>query len=256
MIALGIHPAAVNGPIEVPRGSRSGEFAAGPEGKPDAPGTPEIKGGTVESTNTAGHGGAAGPPGISVSPAPGEVPPGPVVSGTPTPPVARPSARSLPSIRSTRVADIARNTRPLSSPNVPEKPDAVFGTKKYYSMTLNMPSVTSASGSCVIRFAELKEQQSAGELTAPIAMLKVDPAYPPEAIRERVEGTVTLYAVIHKDGTVGEVKVLKGVDERLDRNAQDALSRWHFQPATRNGSAVDLEAVVQIPFVAKRPAIR
>ena len=87
-------------------------------------------------------------------------------------------------------------------------------------------------------------------------MLKVDPAYPPEAIRERVEGTVTLYAVIHKDGTVGEVKVLKGVDERLDRNAQDALSRWHFQPATKNGSAVDLEAVVQIPFVAKRPAIR
>jgi outer membrane biosynthesis protein TonB len=50
------------------------------------------------------------------------------------------------------------------------------------------------------------------------------------------------------------VRVLHGVDERLDHNARIALARWQFRPATRNGSAVDLEAVVQIPFVAKRPA--
>ena len=251
-IALGIHPTAVNGPIVVPRGSRSGEFAAGPEGKPDAPGTPDIHARGNAASSGSGHGGSTVPLGISVAPGPAEVPPGPVVAAAPASPVARPPAKLLPSIRSTSVADLARNTRPLASPSAPAKPDEVFGTKKYYSMTLNMPSVTSASGSCVIRFAELNEQKAAGELTAPIATLKVDPAYPPEAIRDRVEGTVTLYAVIRKDGTVGGVRVLKGVDERLDRNAQVALSRWHFQPATRNGSAVDLEAVVQIPFVAKR----
>ena len=150
------------------------------------------------------------------------------------------------------MADIARTTRPATAIDAPAKPDAVFGTKKYYSMTLNMPSVTSAAGSCIIRFAELDEQRAGGDLTAPIAMLKVDPAYPAEAIRERVQGTVTLYAVIHKDGTVGEVRVLHGVDERLDHNAQVVLERWQFRPATRNGSAVESEAVVQIPFIAKR----
>ena len=261
LIALGIHPVAVNGPIVVPRGSRSGEFAAGPEGQPGAPGTPDIhgggangNGGSGNGTNGAGHGGGAGPPGISVSPGPTTAPAGAVVAASPTPPAARPVPRTFPSIRSARVADIARETRPISVADAPAKPDEVFGTKKYYSMTLNMPSVTSAGGSCIIRFAELKDQHLGGDLTAPIAMLKVDPAYPPEAIRERVEGTVTLYAVIHKDGTVGEVRVLHGVDERLDHNAQIALSRWQFRPATRNGSAVDLEAVVQIPFVARRPA--
>jgi TonB family protein len=259
LIALGIHPVAVNGPITVPRGSRSGEFAAGPEGKPSAPGTPDIHGGSNGSggsgngTNGAGHGDAAGPPGISVSGGPAPVPPGAVAAANPAPlPAPRRQPNLLASLGPTRVADIARNTRPVTALDSPAKPDEVFGTKKYYSMTLNMPSITSAGGSCIIRFAELNNQRAGGDLTAPIAMLKVDPAYPPEAIRERVEGTVTLYAVIHKDGSVGEVRVLHGVDERLDRNAQIALARWQFRPATRNGTAVDLEAVVQIPFIAKR----
>jgi TonB family protein len=258
LIALGIQPVAVNGPIVVPRGSRAGEFAAGPEGQPDAPGTPDIhgggsgNGGSGNGSIGAGNGDTAGPLGISVSPGPAEVPAGPVVAASPVPPGARPQPKAFPLVRSTRVADIARETRPTEPTESPTKPDEVFGTKKYYSMTLNMPSVTSAGGSCIIRFAELHQEHLGGDLTAPIAMLKVDPAYPPEAIRDRVEGTVTLYAVIHKDGSVGEVRVLHGVDERLDRNALVALTRWQFRPATRNGSAVDLEAVVQIPFIAKR----
>jgi TonB family protein len=250
LIALGIHPASVTGPIIVPRGSRSGEFAAGPEGKADAPGTPDDRG--TDGPGAGGGGNSNGPAGISVSPGPAPVPPGAVVAASPLPPVAHSQPRLLASLGSSRVSDIARNTRPSTSPDAPAKPDEVFGTKKSYSMTLNMPSVTSAGGSCIIRFAELTEQKSSGDLTAPIAMLKVDPAYPPEAIRERVEGTVTLYAIIHKDGTVGEVRVLHGVDERLDHNAQVALARWQFRPATKNGNAVELEAVVQIPFVARR----
>ena len=61
-------------------------------------------------------------------------------------------------------------------------------------------------------------------------------------------GSVTLYAVIHSDGTVGDVKVLESPDERLDGFARSALLRWHFRPAMKNGVAVALEAVVRIPF--------
>jgi len=67
-----------------------------------------------------------------------------------------------------------------------------------------------------------------------------------------VEGTVLLYAVIHKDGSVGEVRVLRGLQGRLDENATVALRRWKFRPGTKNGEAIDLEAVVQIPFRAAR----
>jgi len=63
---------------------------------------------------------------------------------------------------------------------------------------------------------------------------------------------VILYAVIHADGTVGEVRVLQGIDDRLDENAKKAIARWHFRPATKNGSPIELEAVVQVPFAVKK----
>jgi protein TonB len=78
--------------------------------------------------------------------------------------------------------------------------------------------------------------------------MKADPAYPADLMRQGVQGTVTLYAVIHADGSVGDVRVLEGVDSRLDHNAQVALSECRFRPATRDGSGVEIEAVVEIPF--------
>jgi TonB family protein len=119
-------------------------------------------------------------------------------------------------------------------------------------MILNMPNLNSRGGSWVIRFAELNVSQAKGELTAPVATVKVDPAYPADLMRGGMEGMVVLYAIIRADGTVNEVRVLRGLDERLDSSARSALMKWHFRPATKNGAAVDLEAVVQIPFQARR----
>jgi TonB family protein len=127
---------------------------------------------------------------------------------------------------------------------------AVFGGRRFYSLTMNMPNLNSAGGSWVIRFAELKQDPDspAADISQPAATRKVDPGYPSQLIRENVAGTVILYAVIRADGTVGNVRVLNGVDNRLDRFAIDAVSQWKFQPATKNGSPVDVEATFKIPF--------
>ena len=106
----------------------------------------------------------------------------------------------------------------------------VFGSKKYYSLVLNMPNLTSATGSWIVRFAELKQSDNKIVIVAPVAVSKVDPAYPADALRDNVEGTVTLYAVIHADGTVSGIKVLNSVDPRLDEAAMRALSRWSLPP--------------------------
>ncbi len=265
MIALGLDPAAVSGPINVPQGSRYGQFAATPEGNPNAPGTPEIKGGGTngggsgKGSNGGGSGRGSGPPGISVGPGPWRPNSSVVAQGDPLEQMkananaAMKETRTVASLERPRMTDIGRT--PHNAPHIdpPEKiEDKVFGKKHYYSMILNMPNLASAGGSWIIRFAELHESAIKGDVVAPEALVKVDPAYPQDLMRDRVEGTVTLYAVIHKDGTVGNVKVLRGVDERLDQNACIALARWKFQPGTKNGSAVDLEAVVQIPFLVKR----
>jgi TonB family protein len=63
---------------------------------------------------------------------------------------------------------------------------------------------------------------------------------------------VVLYAIIHADGSVGEVKVLEGFDDRLNENARKALEQWRFRPGTKDGQPVDVEAVVRVPFKVPR----
>lgn len=269
IIALGVHPSMPSGPIELPGGNRRGEFAAGPNGHPGAAGTPDKAccgsgpGGTGSGAGGPGSGNGTNPSGISVGAGPYN--PGAAVQGN------RPSngagtgggnGSDLKTLMAKAVAPprIPADIPPSKTPdttgatapsNASRIDDYTFGPKKYYTMTINMPNLTSAGGSWIIRFAEL--HQSAGaDLTAPVAMQKVDPAYPPDLIAARVEGRVILYAVIHADGTVGECRVLQGLDDRLDANAIAAMSRWHFRPATKNGNPVDLEAVVQIPFQVKK----
>lgn len=259
LMVLNVRPVAPPEEIQIPNGSRAGVFAATPNGKAGAPGTPDIQGehadtnaaGTNGRTGNSGNGNAAAAPaGISVSGAPMDSKAAAVVASPPKPAENHPApARTL----AMATPDLGRKTFPpyVSSPE--RKPeDAVFAGKKYYSMQLNMPNLTSSAGSWIIRFAELKDDHQAGELSTPVVTDKVDPAYPAELMREQVEGTVILYAVIRADGTVGDVRVLQSLHESLDANACRALGRWHFRPATKNGVAVDLEAVVRIPFKARR----
>ena len=116
-------------------------------------------------------------------------------------------------------------------------------------MTLNMPNLNSAGGSSVIRLLnsmKTKAMKEAGHRSR--GHTESRSAYPLELMRRNVQGTVTLYAVIRNDGSVSDVRVLRGVDDRLDQYARAALAGWRFRPATKNGDAVDLEAVVLIPF--------
>lgn len=259
LIALGLNPVEAHGPIEIPEGNRRGSFAAGPQGKADAPGTPDIKGGGIAKDGNGGSGAnkaaIAGivvgrpPAGATVSTivgsnAPGASPP----RGAPDDPFTREKL-----LAAARTPDIARQPAP-GAPRKKETPEevSVFGSKRSYALSLNMPNLTSATGSWVIRFAELKQTHDAAELSAPVATNKVDPAYPADLLRDRVEGTVVLYAIIRADGTISDIRVLNSVHEKLDANAIKALQRWKFMPGSKHGVPIDLEAVVQIPFRAKR----
>jgi TonB family protein len=267
LIALGIHP-TVTPPATPPQGNRRGTFAAGPEGKPDAPGTPDVRAGNSGtdhglSGNGAGTSGGAGtlngaPAGLHVA-APAHAPTS-AMAGDPTSGSANGTGGAAGS-RSDATADPQRMIASASPAprthgprvDIVDNPTPmelkVFGGRRLYSMTLNMPNLNSAGGSWVIRFAELKtDSDQPGEISAPIAEHKVDPAYPIQLMQENVAGTVTLRAIIHADGSVGDIHVVQDPDVRLGRFAAEALARWHFLPATKNGANVDVEAIVMIPF--------
>jgi protein TonB len=63
---------------------------------------------------------------------------------------------------------------------------------------------------------------------------KVEPRYPQMARAARIEGTVTVDAVILKDGTVSEVKVLSSTHEFFNQACIDAVRQWRFTPGSQD----------------------
>jgi TonB family protein len=129
-------------------------------------------------------------------------------------------------------------------------PDPRFAGRVVYSIAIQMPNVTSFSGSWLVWFAEREPVPGAAppQIRAPVVVRKVDPKYIAAAAAERVEGTVRLFGIIGKDGHVGGITLLRQLDERLDRSAQEALAKWEFGPALRDGVPVDVDAIFEIPF--------
>lgn len=267
LIALNLHP-AVDAPAEPPAGNRRGTFTASPEGHLGGAASPGSAVGNVGRGSPSGGGsGTTGNGGVSSSKPTGNAPAGLYLGPASKPaavagdPGTRPPAKDAPLVASVRPPRVttASPMQPDSTAKLSDAERAVFGNRRFYSVTLNMPNLNSAGGSWIIRFAELKHDSTdrdpnapKDDLSQPMATRKVDPAYPMQLMRENVHGTVILYAVIHADGSVGNVRVLRGADERLDRFATEAVSQWKFEPATKNGTPVDVEATFQIPFRPSR----
>ena len=255
LIALNLRPAVPGRPTEVPAGNRRGTFAATPEGKAGAAGTPDI---AAQNHRAAAGGNATGssnksngvPSGLYVGASPKAESYSTVASGTD----GRSSDNSilLASATQPRVTAAPPRSSELPANAVSEVERKLFAGRKSYAMTLNVPNLNSAGGSWVMHFAELKDADKQGELVAPVATQEVDPGYPLELMRQQVHGTVILSAVIHTNGSVSDVKIVRGVDDRLDQYASAALSRWRFRPATKNGDPVALQTVVMIPFQPMR----
>jgi len=79
----------------------------------------------------------------------------------------------------------------------------------------------------------------------------VAPKYPPEAGRERIEGTVVLMAVIGRDGTVQDVRVQSGLPV-LAQAAIDAVKQWRYRPYLLNGEPVEIDSQITINFNLSR----
>jgi len=250
MVALNLHP-AVGAPPTPPAGNRRGAFASTPEGHRGVSGTP----GSDGKSNGSG----------AVKKNGDDLPSGLYVGKTSTsgaPAAGDPAPKNLNYVNPKLIANARppriRNTQAEGDTKLSEPERAVFGNRKVYSLSLNMPNLNSAGGSWIIRFAALKPDANrasahsgeapADDLSSPTATRKVDPAYPLELMRQNLAGTVILYGIIRADGTVHDVRVLRSVDERLDRFASEAIAKWQFEPATKNGSAVDVEATFWIPF--------
>jgi protein TonB len=260
LIALSAAPAPPSPSIPIPQGNLAARVAISPEGTPGASGTsPSVTTGAGSGggsgSGTSGNG--AGNNSIGISITGGNPKPNANVSGLGGTPgkLALPKSQSIlkrPDSNAS-IEDPPERTGPPNFATLAPgaKPEQIFSTKHVYSMNVNMPNLNSATGSWIIHFSELHLADPAhrlGEVTSPVPLRKVDPKYPNDLALEHVEGEVILYGVIRHDGTVDSIQKIRGIDPQLDANSVEAFAQWKFEPATRDGRPVDVEAVVHIPF--------
>jgi len=76
---------------------------------------------------------------------------------------------------------------------------------------------------------------------------QVAPVYPAVARSARVQGTVTLLAVIAKDGTVENLSLVSG-HPLLVSAAMDAVKQWRYRPYVLNGQPVEVMTQINVNF--------
>jgi TonB family protein len=76
---------------------------------------------------------------------------------------------------------------------------------------------------------------------------KVEPTYPSQALHDRVHGSVTLRALISKEGTIEDLQVISG-DPLLSGAAIDAVKQWRYRPYILNGDPVEIDTTIIVNF--------
>ena len=81
---------------------------------------------------------------------------------------------------------------------------------------------------------------------------RVEPTYPPEALRQRMEGTIKLHVVIGRDGTVNRVELVSGPLLLADA-ARGAVQQWRYRPTLVGGQPVESEEDITMVFRLTHP---
>ncbi len=87
-----------------------------------------------------------------------------------------------------------------------------------------------------------------GGVSAPRAVFAPDPEYSEEARKAKYQGTVLLWVVVGADGRPQSVRVQRSLGMGLDEKAVDAVNRWRFEPARKDGGPVAVQINVEVNF--------
>ena len=82
----------------------------------------------------------------------------------------------------------------------------------------------------------------------PRLLREVRADYTEDARQRGLSGEVVLEIVVRRDGSVGEVKILRGLASGLNDRAVQAVRQWRFAPARRLGTPVDVIVEVAVEF--------
>jgi TonB family protein len=87
-----------------------------------------------------------------------------------------------------------------------------------------------------------------GGVSAPRVIYHPDPEYSDEARREKFQGTCVLWVVVSAEGLPRDIRVSRTLGHGLDEKAIEAMKRWRFEPAQKDGKPVAVTVNVEVSF--------
>jgi len=151
----------------------------------------------------------------------------------------RDDTQTTEQLASLQPPQIASRTQPqFHIPDSLRDPMPISGSMTDRSMTGRPP--TSLLGG-------LEPVSVSEELSAALLLDRVQPSYPQQALRAGLQGPVVLQAWIARDGTIRELKLIRG-SLLLGQAAYEAVKQWRYKPYLRNGHAVEAQTYVTVDF--------
>lgn len=97
---------------------------------------------------------------------------------------------------------------------------------------------------------QVYDVRSAGEngVKLPKAVYRTDPEYTERARKKKIRGSVVLSVIVTKEGNVRDAKITTSLDKDLDQQALNAVNKWQFEPATKDGKPVPIRMSVEVSF--------
>ena len=90
-------------------------------------------------------------------------------------------------------------------------------------------------------------------VSSPVLIRELKPNYTGEAMRARIQGIVTVEAVVMTDGSVGEAHIIRSLDQQfgLDKEALKTVKQWRFRPGMLKGQAVPVLIQIELSFTLR-----
>jgi protein TonB len=91
------------------------------------------------------------------------------------------------------------------------------------------------------------------DVTMPIEIRKGLAQYTTDAMRARIQGSITVQCVVQINGACTNIQVMRSFDPAfgLDQEAIKAAGQWRFRPGTRRGEPVPVLVTMEIAFALR-----
>jgi len=182
----------------------------------------------------------------------------------------RSKSKSMAAVTASAPANVARERKPVKSaaPAAAEAPfmatteraalpplevEVVAGNRhigvpaKSNAIHVDVNSGATSSAAPSSGMVTAGDRMQLSPQTAQSVTVSVPPDYPLLARQMKVQGAVSLQALISREGTIQELQILSGPGI-LATAAREAVKQWHFKPYMVNGQAVETQARILVNF--------